>query len=144
MGIILTRYQSGKIKIGLEKYGSLPKDFKHEWITALRSGIYKQGHGKLKDADGRYCCLGVACAIKNCDNILNKKFIYKDGEIGKDNMISHDKKALIKENTIPITSVENIPSTIRGMYSEIANVLAELNDDGSSFKEIAEVIETYL
>lgn len=32
-------------------------------MTALRSGRYKQGKGQLKDKEGRYCCLGVACEV---------------------------------------------------------------------------------
>ena len=35
-----------------------------EWIAALRSGKYKQGRNALCK-DGKYCCLGVACEIKN-------------------------------------------------------------------------------
>lgn len=33
-----------------------------KWIVALRSGLYQQTQGVLKDLIG-YCCLGVACAI---------------------------------------------------------------------------------
>jgi hypothetical protein len=32
------------------------------WVTALRSGRYKQTEGKLHDETG-YCCLGVACDV---------------------------------------------------------------------------------
>lgn len=31
-----------------------------QWISALRSGTFKQGRGKLR-AGNRYCCLGVVC-----------------------------------------------------------------------------------
>jgi hypothetical protein len=38
-----------------------------KWITALRSGKYKQGiPGRLKEVTG-YCCLGVACAISGTE-----------------------------------------------------------------------------
>ncbi len=40
----------------------LPKEFVEDWITALRSGKYKQGQGELY-SEGKYCCLGVACSI---------------------------------------------------------------------------------
>lgn len=33
------------------------------WIKALRSGRYKQAQNELKDNEGEYCCLGVACTI---------------------------------------------------------------------------------
>lgn len=35
-----------------------------EWVAALRSGLYKQGRGRLKRGRG-YCCLGVANEV--CD-----------------------------------------------------------------------------
>ena len=34
-----------------------------KWVDALRSGEYEQGKGNLKTADGKFCCLGVACEI---------------------------------------------------------------------------------
>lgn len=34
-----------------------------KWVEALRSGDFEQGKGALKDVDGNYCCLGVACEI---------------------------------------------------------------------------------
>ena len=30
-----------------------------QWITALRSGYFKQGKGELLNSVGNYCCLGV-------------------------------------------------------------------------------------
>jgi hypothetical protein len=42
-------------------------EIKQQWITALRSGEYKQGELRLKwtDKDGssEYCCLGVLCDL---------------------------------------------------------------------------------
>ncbi len=34
-----------------------------KWVEALRSGDFEQGKGALRDASGKYCCLGVACEI---------------------------------------------------------------------------------
>lgn len=41
----------------------MKQTIKDNWITALRSGDYKQGPGVLKTKDNRYCCLGVLCDI---------------------------------------------------------------------------------
>jgi hypothetical protein len=39
-------------------------EFKKEWIGALRSGKYEQGHRTLRDSKGdKFCCLGVACDL---------------------------------------------------------------------------------
>lgn len=40
------------------------------WITALRSGRYKQGQGQLRKTESKkelWCCLGVACDIAKKD-----------------------------------------------------------------------------
>ena len=34
-------------------------EIKKLWVDALRSGLYKQGHNDLLDAEGGHCCLGV-------------------------------------------------------------------------------------
>ncbi len=47
-----------------------------QWITALRSGEYKQGHGALQDAIG-YCCLGVACVLFGQNLPVHREGLYK-------------------------------------------------------------------
>jgi len=39
------------------------KKVKKLWVTALRSGKYKQGKSRLKISDGQFCCLGVLCDL---------------------------------------------------------------------------------
>jgi len=41
----------------------MKRDIAERWITALRSGNYKQGIGMLRSFDDRYCCLGVLCDL---------------------------------------------------------------------------------
>jgi len=37
---------------------------KDAWLSALRSGVYKQGKGALHDiTENSYCCLGVLCDV---------------------------------------------------------------------------------
>lgn len=38
-------------------------EVKEQWLTALRSGRYKQGRMMLRSNDEKYCCLGVLCDI---------------------------------------------------------------------------------
>jgi hypothetical protein len=38
------------------------KEVKDKWLTALRSGEYKQGPGALRRGD-EFCCLGVLCDL---------------------------------------------------------------------------------
>src|SRR6478609_6994253 len=52
-----------------------------QWIEALRSGKYRQIDGVLASENGSFCCLGVACEIKNMarviqdDGILGFKYL---------------------------------------------------------------------
>lgn len=48
-------------------------EIKEKWITALRSGKYKQGTYYLRSHDGheyRYCCLGVLTDLYHCETGL--------------------------------------------------------------------------
>jgi hypothetical protein len=42
------------------------KDLWKDWIAALRSGTYVQGHGELRPTEAEFCSIGVACdLVKN-------------------------------------------------------------------------------
>lgn len=44
-----------------------------KWVTALRSGNYAQGVGRLEyqeDGKSLYCCLGVACRVAIADGVV--------------------------------------------------------------------------
>ena len=96
------------------------------WVAALRSGEFEQAKGALKDATG-YCCLGVACELyrreTGCGEWSNENwFLEKKGHL-------HFKvrKWL-------------------GLRTEFGDfgqrALTVLNDDGATFSEIADIIES--
>lgn len=108
---------------------------KQEWLTALRSGDYPQGRFALHLGPG-YCCLGVLCDlyrqaqgdgpetwveqhIDDEDAILHTVFFYQ----ACSTMISK-----------PIMDWV-------GLNGCEASSLAEQNDHGASFTQIAETIE---
>jgi hypothetical protein len=41
----------------------MDNDIKERWVTALRSGEYRQGRGSLHPDADTYCCLGVLCSL---------------------------------------------------------------------------------
>jgi hypothetical protein len=49
---------------------------KSKWLTALRSGNYKQSKMQLKSDDG-YCCLGVLCEVSG-----EGEFVEEYNELG--------------------------------------------------------------
>lgn len=101
------------------------KDFEdfNKWIEALRSGDYNQGNGMLFRPDNNtFCCLGVAC------NVME----YKRSEM---------------EHFLMPLSIGLNPK--HGLYNFLSNermcdMLADFNDTGSTFKEIAEYLEGYV
>jgi hypothetical protein len=106
----------------------LPKEFRELWLEALRSGRYKQGTGSLSAHtlhDGlTWCCLGVACHVLDIPEGQVRWLEFPTD-------VSHD--------TLNHLGIE-IPEAIRtGVWS---SNLADMNDNGKSFDEIADHIES--
>lgn len=103
----------------------MKKAIKKKWLKALRSGKYKQTEDKLKDKKG-FCCLGVLCDIHRKEN--KKRWLHNS---------YYDEDLTLPEE---IVSWSGLPS-----YNPIidyrSNTLADLNDEGKTFEEIADVIE---
>jgi hypothetical protein len=105
-----------------------------EWIAALRSRKYRQGRERLRTSNG-FCCLGVACDLFN-DHIWrpaagDAEWRYLGAGI---------------DLPRPITDAYRL-RRMDGQYTRddgSAASLAEDNDAGRSFTEIAEVIEREL
>ncbi len=102
-----------------------PSEVYRLWIKELRSGNYLQGEGSLKQTryteKDRFCCLGVLCDLA-----------VKDG--GDDWGTKNGPKA---ENYF-------LPEKIRffmGLTKHEMKKLADDNDNGASFKELADHIE---
>ncbi len=101
-----------------------------KWIKALRSGKYKQCKSVLRNGDS-YCCLGVLCDISKQDiwkNSFNDNKKYQGETINLPFDIM--KWSGIKQNEGHF-KYKNGKSTC----------LSTLNDNGKSFKAIADVIE---
>ena len=44
-------------------------DLAKKWVAALRSGNYVQGQNRLRNSEGKYCCLGVLCEVAGITRI---------------------------------------------------------------------------
>ena len=110
-----------------------PEEFLPYWVEALRSGEYGQATNYLgKNKGNKYCCLGVACVILNKiagqEPNWNKRrkdyYLESGGELsvlgGKEELLFNSPTGQIKD----------------GIES-----LAEMNDLGATFDEIADFIE---
>lgn len=114
------------------------EEIKKRWVAALRSGEYKQGRDKLCDLDtNSYCCLGVLSEIyaqehpdEKCrQEIGGEVFYFKCDQVLPIKIVKwaelDGKNPLIESDTI-------------------CDSVAEMNDRGKPFSEIADLIEEYL
>lgn len=125
------------------------KEIKEKWVTALRSGEYKQAvHFLRATIDNEkqtigYCCLGVLCDLyikeKNDPNIIWDVTAFGTHIFSHsidDSIPIHESKALPEELLLWADLNEKNPG-----ISDINSSLAELNDKGKTFEEIATIIE---
>ena len=108
-------------------------EIKQMWLDALRSGEYKQGQGALH-IDHSFCCLGVLCDLhrKNSINRLDWEFNRRD------NRFEYEGEAGELPNII------NDWAGINNIQKLIFSKLINCNDSGSTFAEIADIIEAEL
>ena len=126
-------------------YRKIDPKLKTKWLKALRSGKFVQGQGALRNSNG-HCCLGVLCELQGR---LAK--VDDDGEV-----ISKAKVATIDYD---ITNSDVKAPKLRGgqlIHPESCWVLptwvdrkaqsrlAEMNDAGRSFDNIADWIKENL
>ena len=105
-------------------------------VDALRSGKYKQGTLTLRNSKDEFCCLGVACDL--LDHIE-----WQADVCGSCYGVS-DTKDMYLIGTLP-RSVQSI----YGFRSDNGSArdrnvllnLTSLNDQGTSFEEIADILE---
>lgn len=56
-------------------------EIKAKWVSALRSGEYKQGRGRLRSPQDGFCCLGVLCDLAVKENVAEWRAQSPNGEI---------------------------------------------------------------
>lgn len=98
------------------------------WVKNLRNPNVRQGRGRLINAEGAMCCLGVACATLG----LTPQEVNKEGELGFDN----------QTNVLPKPIAECIGARNGGCRPWHGLSLWEINDLGTTFFEIADLIES--
>lgn len=123
-------------------------DVKRLWIEELLSGRHKQATNRLHYSDGRKCCLGVLCYLASEAGVVKSVHIRRESR-------------QLEEYLEPVVAYEGsvsiLPSSViewAGLQSDNNTVclpepykgqitLANVNDAGASFEEIATLIEKY-
>ena len=106
---------------------------KQKWVSALRSGDYKQTQRRLHDENG-FCCLGVLCDLYGKEHNVE----WEPSTHSKNAYEFQDKTGRIPLSVVEWAGVEDCNPYICGRS------LAERNDTGSTFNEIADLIEEHL
>jgi hypothetical protein len=122
------------------KLGPLQK----KWLSLLDGGKVKQTTGQLCSIDEetgkkRYCCLGVAA-----DLVLRRKMVCEDGvgsADGEDMSLAKYKKLGLRSEFGLLDSPDVVIPKDAHTEDDYTNpCLANLNDNGWSFKKIAKFI----
>lgn len=114
---------------------------KNQWVATLRSGKFPQGRGALAKADDNtHCCLGVLCEI-----VPGVEKVEREDLSG----ISIFKLEGDEDSMYLPESVSNAAG-LNGSGNPIillptgSTSLANLNDEGFTFKQIADIIDYFL
>jgi hypothetical protein len=109
------------------------KEWAIKWVSALRSGKYKQGKNELRNKD-RFCCLGVLCDLSKTGTWVSEKQ-GSTGYLGR--------QGALPDEVIKVTGM----NSCAGRIDTCSAALIDLNDGTLekqySFNEIADTIEMF-
>jgi len=116
---------------------------KTKWVAALRSGEYKQGSRVLRSARNTFCCLGVLCDLYHKEHPDAPPPVLLDA-----GRYAYDPGGEPVATGYPPTHIsdwaELVTNSPRVEVEGSSDSLVALNDNGSSFEEIADLIERCL
>lgn len=128
------------------------QEIKKQWLADLRDGTRTQGHGYLRDEDGRQCCLDVLCEQAVRAGIIGPPVLVNNG--GTRIYQYEDKYGNHDIHYLPSVVAEWAGLTNRNCSMETNPVvmteegkthLADLNDAKyATFEEIAYAIDNSL
>lgn len=119
----------------------MKKEVRAKWVAALRSGEYKQAIGYLKTESG-FCCLGVLCDLAEKEGIAKSSVqtVNKEERYQRQVFV-YDEKAC---KNLPLSVMDWAGlerSSPHVLIGATVHSLESLNDSGSKFEYIAEIIE---
>ncbi len=129
------------------------QEVKEKWLAALRSGNYTQAQGRLRVGDS-FCCLGVLCDLAIADGVAirwGEEVAWGEGIVPIVPREYPEGEDLLNLSVLPDIVIEwaGLPEytgnpDLRYEYQDENRVaLAVLNDNGFTFEQIADLIETH-
>lgn len=120
------------------------QDIKEKWVENLLSGKYKQGKECLRLDNNTFCCLGVLCNLYIEEN-------KKEWSINTDGIYSFESEVgCLSDTVLEWAGLPTVSPLCSGIFRDLVHIdkletnLAEINDNGRSFDEIAEIIKENL
>jgi len=110
-------------------------DIAMQWVAALRSKRWKKTHGTLKDEHGN-CCLGVLCEV------LDKKPMYRTNGAYEFDGFTATLPQDVRQRA-QIKTGEAAPYRRVTIDGATFHSLADANDGGCTFEQIADWIEEH-
>lgn len=103
-----------------------PEGRRAHWVTKLRSPEYQQTKSVLRAADNRFCCLGVLCDLADASR-------WQDPGITR---FTYAADGMFHDTMPPSSVLESV-----GLHADQGEELANRNDEGETFEQIAARIE---
>ena len=131
-------------------FTDMNSEVKAKWLEALRSGKYRQSRYRLRSLDNGFCCLGVLCDIYTKEVggswKLDKAGLSDSYEMVSDSgheSVTSELPSFVR-NWADLEWFNPQVHVAKGECDFVPATLAELNDEGRSFKEIADIIDHQL
>lgn len=128
-------------------------EIKQAWIEALRSGNYQQTTKVLRDDTG-FCCLGVLCELHN-QALVSLEHSW-EGDKDNNYYFYHGSCGTLSSSVIDWSDIGGcnpkvdvfhyggvLPACIES-NRDLKWSLAELNDNGLTFSQVADIIQEQL
>ncbi len=139
---------------------NLPPEVKTAWVNALREPERKQAKNRLQlvDSNGNkyQCCLGVLCELQGLkSSLMDSSYSVDDGPEDVMSVSEFEFGYGEFENGLPTESfmkslgMAEKPATFVYSFKAFGTTfyqktaLSELNDDGFTFSQIADIIECF-
>ncbi len=131
-------------------------EVKVKWLEALRSGEYRQTKGTLRRPGDRFCCLGVLSDLYTKEVEGSWEWYRDDCSVygmvnGSYGMVNGSGSDVAIVDLLPCirdwAGLEGRNPEVhvaKGECDFVPTTLAELNDEGMTFKEIADIIDHQL
>jgi hypothetical protein len=126
------------------------QEIKAQWVTALRSGDYKQGTSvlhRVTNGEDTYCCLGVLCDLAEKAGVSvsrHNRSSCSCSMCNGDRVVTYGGMDDFLPGIVKDWAGLDSPNPTTSVQVEDTNTnasLSYLNDNGKTFEEIAAIIE---